>query len=253
MIEILTTIFFVFAVIDPIGTIPVYLEATKEFDLIHKKKIAIRASIIAFCGASIGYVVAVYNHNDGTECRNTIDTGTSANDAYLPTIYNGSSIETNLDGEVAIKMYSNNRLYITNFNNVDTFSLFLMCTRTRSKMAIYFAGTNQYMFIADSGGSWATFGQFDTSPISAGINGIDFTPHQTNTLAAAMPTNNPLILSAMRFSPNSTWGANMILGGYVYYSRGFDSHVTGEVWYDGDKSTDEAAIITELTTQFNIT
>lgn len=48
MIEILTTIFFVFAVIDPIGSIPVYLEATKEFDLIHKKKIAIRASIIAF-------------------------------------------------------------------------------------------------------------------------------------------------------------------------------------------------------------
>ncbi len=48
MVEILTTIFFVFAVIDPIGSIPVYLEATKEFDLAHKKKIAIRASVIAF-------------------------------------------------------------------------------------------------------------------------------------------------------------------------------------------------------------
>ncbi|WP_026978896.1 MarC family protein [Flavobacterium tegetincola] len=48
MIEILTTIFFIFAVIDPIGTIPVYLEATKEFDLHHKRKIAIRASLIAF-------------------------------------------------------------------------------------------------------------------------------------------------------------------------------------------------------------
>lgn len=48
MTEILTTIFFVFAVIDPIGSIPVYLEATKEFDLIHKRKIALRASIIAF-------------------------------------------------------------------------------------------------------------------------------------------------------------------------------------------------------------
>jgi len=48
MAEILTTVFFMFAVIDPIGTIPVYLEATKEFDIIHKKKIAIRASIMAF-------------------------------------------------------------------------------------------------------------------------------------------------------------------------------------------------------------
>ncbi len=48
MVEFLTIIFFIFAVIDPIGSIPVYLEATKEFDLIHKKKIAIRASIIAF-------------------------------------------------------------------------------------------------------------------------------------------------------------------------------------------------------------
>lgn len=48
MTEILTSIFFIFAVIDPIGSIPVYLEATKEFDLYHKKKIAIRASFIAF-------------------------------------------------------------------------------------------------------------------------------------------------------------------------------------------------------------
>jgi len=48
MIEIITSIFFIFAVIDPIGSIPVYLEATKEFDAIHKKKIAIRACVIAF-------------------------------------------------------------------------------------------------------------------------------------------------------------------------------------------------------------
>lgn len=48
MAEILSSIFLIFAVIDPIGSIPVYLEATKEFDLKHKKKIAIRASIVAF-------------------------------------------------------------------------------------------------------------------------------------------------------------------------------------------------------------
>lgn len=48
MTQIITSIFFIFAVIDPIGSIPVYLEATKEFDLYHKKKIAIRASFIAF-------------------------------------------------------------------------------------------------------------------------------------------------------------------------------------------------------------
>ncbi|PPK97076.1 MULTISPECIES: MarC family protein [Nonlabens] len=48
MLQIITTIFFLIAVIDPIGTVPVYLEATKEFDNTHKKKIAIRASAIAF-------------------------------------------------------------------------------------------------------------------------------------------------------------------------------------------------------------
>lgn len=48
MIEVLTTIFFIFAVIDPIGSIPVFLEATKEFDIKYKKKIAVRASVIAF-------------------------------------------------------------------------------------------------------------------------------------------------------------------------------------------------------------
>ena len=48
MAEILTTIFFLFAVIDPIGSVPVFLEATKEFDNKYKKKIALRASVVAF-------------------------------------------------------------------------------------------------------------------------------------------------------------------------------------------------------------
>ncbi len=48
MTEILATIFFLIAVIDPLGSVPVYLEATKEFDDFHKKKIAIRAAGIAF-------------------------------------------------------------------------------------------------------------------------------------------------------------------------------------------------------------
>jgi len=46
--EILTKILFLIAVLDPIGSVPVYLEATKNFDLKHKRKIAIRASIVAF-------------------------------------------------------------------------------------------------------------------------------------------------------------------------------------------------------------
>lgn len=48
MTEIFTTILFLIAVIDPLGSVPVYLEATKDFDKRHKKKIAIRASFIAF-------------------------------------------------------------------------------------------------------------------------------------------------------------------------------------------------------------
>tara|TARA_Y100001933_G_scaffold71945_1_gene73580 strand:- start:1740 stop:2351 length:612 start_codon:yes stop_codon:yes gene_type:complete len=46
--EILATIFFLIAVIDPIGTVPVYLEATKQFDAKYKKKIALRAAGVAF-------------------------------------------------------------------------------------------------------------------------------------------------------------------------------------------------------------
>jgi len=48
MTEIFTTILFLIAVIDPLGSVPVYLEATKHFDKAHKKKVAIRASIVAF-------------------------------------------------------------------------------------------------------------------------------------------------------------------------------------------------------------
>ncbi|WP_396603387.1 MarC family protein [Algibacter sp. R77976] len=48
MTEIITKIFFLIAVIDPLGSVPVFLEATKQLDQKHKKKVAIRASFIAF-------------------------------------------------------------------------------------------------------------------------------------------------------------------------------------------------------------
>lgn len=48
MSEILATILILVAVIDPLGSVPVYLEATKHFDDKHKRKIAIRASMVAF-------------------------------------------------------------------------------------------------------------------------------------------------------------------------------------------------------------
>jgi multiple antibiotic resistance protein len=48
MQEIFATILFLIAVIDPIGSVPVYLEATKHFDNKYKRKIALRASVVAF-------------------------------------------------------------------------------------------------------------------------------------------------------------------------------------------------------------
>jgi multiple antibiotic resistance protein len=41
------TFLFLFAVIDPIGSIPVYLEATKNFDDAAKKRVAIKATVVA--------------------------------------------------------------------------------------------------------------------------------------------------------------------------------------------------------------
>jgi multiple antibiotic resistance protein len=38
MSEIITTVLFLFAVIDPLGSVPVYLEATKKFDKAKKNK-----------------------------------------------------------------------------------------------------------------------------------------------------------------------------------------------------------------------
>lgn len=48
MQELLNTVLLIIAVVDPLGSIPVYLEATKNFDKKHKRKIAINASVIAF-------------------------------------------------------------------------------------------------------------------------------------------------------------------------------------------------------------
>lgn len=57
MVELVSKLFLLIAVIDPLGSVPVYLEATKQFDDIHKKKIAIRASFVAF-GILIFFIVA---------------------------------------------------------------------------------------------------------------------------------------------------------------------------------------------------
>jgi multiple antibiotic resistance protein len=48
IIHLIKTILFIFAVIDPLGSVPVFLEATKNFDPKTKTKIAIRATTIAF-------------------------------------------------------------------------------------------------------------------------------------------------------------------------------------------------------------
>jgi multiple antibiotic resistance protein len=47
MVSIFQKFFFLFAVIDPLGSVPVFLEATKNFDDATKKNIAIKAILIA--------------------------------------------------------------------------------------------------------------------------------------------------------------------------------------------------------------
>lgn len=46
--EVLSAILLLIAVIDPMGSVPVYLEATKHFDAGKRRKIAINSSLIAF-------------------------------------------------------------------------------------------------------------------------------------------------------------------------------------------------------------
>ena len=48
MADLINTFLLLVAVIDPFGSIPLFLEATKQFDNKHKKKIAIRACFTAF-------------------------------------------------------------------------------------------------------------------------------------------------------------------------------------------------------------
>ena len=48
MTAVITSILFLIAVIDPLGSVPVYLEATKQFDEREKRKVAVRAAGVAF-------------------------------------------------------------------------------------------------------------------------------------------------------------------------------------------------------------
>jgi len=56
MIELLKAFLFLFAVIDPLGAVPVFLEATKNLEDQPKKNIAIKASLIA-AGILVFFIV----------------------------------------------------------------------------------------------------------------------------------------------------------------------------------------------------
>ena len=47
MLDFIKMFFFMVAVIDPLGSIPVFLEATKQFSVRSKRRIALKASAIA--------------------------------------------------------------------------------------------------------------------------------------------------------------------------------------------------------------
>lgn len=55
--ELLKTFLFLFALVDPIGTVPVYLEATKHFDQEARKRIAFKAPAIAL-GILLFFILA---------------------------------------------------------------------------------------------------------------------------------------------------------------------------------------------------
>lgn len=48
MEQLFAKFLFLIAVLDPLGSVPVYLEATKLLDDRHKRKVAVRASFVAF-------------------------------------------------------------------------------------------------------------------------------------------------------------------------------------------------------------
>ncbi|NKC21411.1 NAAT family transporter [Pseudoalteromonas sp. S4498] len=47
MIDLLATFIFFFAVIDPIGTVPVFIAVTKNYDEVQKRKIALFATLVS--------------------------------------------------------------------------------------------------------------------------------------------------------------------------------------------------------------
>ncbi len=54
--SIITKVLFLVAVIDPLGSVPVYLEATKQLDATDRKRVALRAAGVAF-GVLLFFIV----------------------------------------------------------------------------------------------------------------------------------------------------------------------------------------------------
>ena len=58
MIDLVSAFVFFFAVIDPIGTIPVFIAVTKDYDAGTKRRIAIRAVLVS-AAVLVFFVIAV--------------------------------------------------------------------------------------------------------------------------------------------------------------------------------------------------
>jgi len=55
MIELVTTFIFFFTVIDPIGTVPLFIAVTSQYDEQAKRKIAFQATLVAAGCSSVLY------------------------------------------------------------------------------------------------------------------------------------------------------------------------------------------------------
>jgi multiple antibiotic resistance protein len=58
--EILSTFIVLWAVIDPIGTVPVFIAVTRGHDQVQKKKIALKSSFVAFCVLTLFLVMGEF-------------------------------------------------------------------------------------------------------------------------------------------------------------------------------------------------
>jgi hypothetical protein len=195
---------------------------SQEIDINFVNGVVDTTSIQSFSSGSIAYIVYIYDQSgNGRHRSQTIA-------IRQPHIMSASNVIYTQNSRVAVNLNDNSHMLqhsasasaIILPGNAN-YSAFNVYRNTQPNQSLLFtAGTNQYAFVADSGGAGSSaFGQ--ASSTLNKVNNLSVTMTDRDECYTALADKPSIIAHYSDFNLQSTWGGNFWFGGYNVVQGGF--------------------------------